>query len=121
MTSLMYGAGLRLMECLRLRVQDIDFDRNEIIVRDDKGAKDRVTMLPESRRQERSESGGHPVMVQTGACLMPTHIGCCDMTTPPGRQGRESRTCISRRPLMTVCVTLTGIAAYGSYADPDTQ
>jgi len=48
MASLMYGAGLRLMECLRLRVQDIDFARNEITIRDGKGAKDRVTMLPES-------------------------------------------------------------------------
>ncbi len=48
MGSLMYGAGLRLLECLRLRVQDIDFARNEIIVRDGKGARDRLTMLPES-------------------------------------------------------------------------
>lgn len=48
MASLMYGAGLRLMECLRLRVQDVDFSRNEILVRDGKGAKDRITMLPES-------------------------------------------------------------------------
>ena len=47
MASLMYGAGLRLMECLRLRVQDLDFSRNEILVRDGKGAKDRITMLPE--------------------------------------------------------------------------
>ena len=46
MASLMYGAGLRLMECLRLRVQDIDFERNEILVRDGKWAKDRITMLP---------------------------------------------------------------------------
>jgi len=48
MGSLMYGAGLRLMECVRLRVQDVDFSRNEILVRDGKGAKDRITMLPES-------------------------------------------------------------------------
>ena len=46
--SLMYGAGLRLSECLQLRVQDIDLARDEITVRDGKGAKDRVTMLPQS-------------------------------------------------------------------------
>lgn len=51
MASLIYGAGLRLMECLRLRVQDIDFLRNEIIVRDGKGAKDRITMLPEPLKE----------------------------------------------------------------------
>jgi len=44
--SLLYGAGLRIMECLRLRVKDIDFSRNEILIRDGKGFKDRVTMLP---------------------------------------------------------------------------
>ena len=48
MASLMYGAGLRLMECLGLRVQDLDFSRNEILVRDGKGAQDRITMLPKS-------------------------------------------------------------------------
>jgi integron integrase len=48
MASLMYGAGLRLMECLRLRIQDVDFARNEILIRDGKGAKDRISMLPES-------------------------------------------------------------------------
>ena len=45
---LLYGAGFRLMECLRLRVQDVDFDLNQITVRDGKGKKDRVTMLPQS-------------------------------------------------------------------------
>ena len=47
MAHLLYGAGLRLMECLRLRVKDVDFDMNQITVRDGKGKKDRVTMLPE--------------------------------------------------------------------------
>jgi integron integrase len=45
---LLYGTGMRLLEALKLRVKDIDFDRREILVRDGKGAKDRVTMLPES-------------------------------------------------------------------------
>ncbi len=44
--TLLYGSGLRIMECLRLRVKDVDFARGEILVRDGKGAKDRVTMLP---------------------------------------------------------------------------
>ena len=43
---LLYGAGLRLKKCLELRVKDIDFDRNQIIVRRGKGQKDRLTMLP---------------------------------------------------------------------------
>lgn len=48
--SLLYGSGLRLMECLRLRVQDIDFGRGELTVRDGKGGKDRVTVLPDALR-----------------------------------------------------------------------
>jgi integron integrase len=46
MASLMYGSGLRLLECAQLRVKDIDFGRSAITVRDGKGRKDRVTMLP---------------------------------------------------------------------------
>jgi integron integrase len=46
MASLLYGSGLRLMECVRLRVKDLEFERREVTVRDGKGEKDRVTMLP---------------------------------------------------------------------------
>lgn len=46
MAMLLYGAGLRLMECCRLRVKDIDFARNQIVVRGGKGDKDRYTVLP---------------------------------------------------------------------------
>jgi integron integrase len=48
MASLLYGTGMRIMECLRLRVKDVDFARNEITVRDGKGGKDRRTVLPRS-------------------------------------------------------------------------
>jgi integrase len=46
MAYLLYGAGLRLLECCQLRVQDLDFEANQIVVRGGKGDKDRVTMLP---------------------------------------------------------------------------
>ena len=48
MARLLYGSGLRLMECLRLRVKDLDFEYRTITVRDGKGEQDRVTILPES-------------------------------------------------------------------------
>ena len=48
MVGLLYGSGLRQIECLSLRVKDIDFAYRQILVRDGKGAKDRVTMLPEN-------------------------------------------------------------------------
>ena len=48
MASLLYGSGLRLMELLRLRVKDVDFDGHQLFVRDGKGAKDRATILPDS-------------------------------------------------------------------------
>jgi len=51
MVGLLYGAGLRLLECVRLRVKDVDFDHRQIMVRDGKGQKDRVTVLPETQRE----------------------------------------------------------------------
>jgi integron integrase len=52
LAQLLCGSGIRLMECLRLRVKDIDFANHEIIVRDGKGEKDRVTILPYSLVQD---------------------------------------------------------------------
>ncbi|WP_439861356.1 integron integrase [Pseudomonas sp. MBLB4136] len=49
-TGLLYGSGMRLMEAVRLRVKDVDFQRREILVRDGKGMKDRVTLLPDTLR-----------------------------------------------------------------------
>ena len=51
MASLLYGAGLRLRDCVRLRIKDVDFGCNQVIVRDGKGQKDRVTMLPVPAKQ----------------------------------------------------------------------
>ena len=59
---ILYGSGLRLMECLRLRVKDIDFSSNQIIVRDGKGNKDRITMLPELIKISLNE---HLIQVRT--------------------------------------------------------
>jgi len=51
MATLLYGSGLRLMECCRLRVKDIDFDQNQVVVRAGKGDKDRLTALPAALRE----------------------------------------------------------------------
>lgn len=55
MASLLYGTGLRLNECITLRVQDLDFSRNSITVHDGKGGKDRVTMLPAALKKPLGE------------------------------------------------------------------
>jgi integron integrase len=71
MGQLLYGAGLRVMECVRLRVKDVDFGYRQITVRDGKGQKDRVTMLPEivieslSRHLEKVKKS-HEIDLQTG-------------------------------------------------------
>jgi integron integrase len=55
MAGLLYGGGLRLMECIRLRVKDVDFEQRQIVVRDGKGQKDRVTVLPGRYEQQLKE------------------------------------------------------------------
>jgi site-specific recombinase XerD len=47
MAKLLYGAGLRLMECIRVRIQDVDFGQNQLYVRGGKGGKDRVSLFPQ--------------------------------------------------------------------------
>lgn len=71
MGNLMYGSGIRLMECLRLRVKDIDFDLNQLMVRDGKGGNDRVTILPEKlqdplRRQIEIVRAQHQIDLDNG-------------------------------------------------------
>ena len=51
MAGLLYGAGLRLLECVRLRIKDIDLSYNQVIVRDGKGNKDRITLLPQKFKE----------------------------------------------------------------------
>jgi integron integrase len=48
MATLIYGSGMRLLECLRLRIKDVDFDYKQLVIRDAKGQKDRITVLPVS-------------------------------------------------------------------------
>ncbi len=66
---LLYGSGLRLMECLRLRIKDLDFDRRVIVVRDGKGGKDRVVMLPDALHDSlRGATGCSARGVGAGSC-----------------------------------------------------
>ena len=72
MGTLLYGAGLRLMECLRLRVKDLDCAYNQIVVRDGNGQKDRVTMLPQQvkmplQRHLQDVKQWHTQELETGA------------------------------------------------------
>jgi len=72
MTGLMYGTGMRLMECVRLRVKDADFDYGQIIIRDAKGNKDRVVPIPERyqpalEQQIRSVAVQHKADIEAGA------------------------------------------------------
>ena len=61
--GLLYGTGMRLMECLRLRVRDLDFERGQILVRDAKGAKERATMLPARLREPLQRQRAHVVAI----------------------------------------------------------
>jgi site-specific recombinase XerD len=59
MAGLLYGSGMRLMECVRLRLKDVDFAQNQVVVRNGKGQKDRVTILPQTYQQALREHLTH--------------------------------------------------------------
>ena len=113
--ELLYGTGMRIMEAVRLRVKDVDLERREILVRDGKGAKDRVTVLPDRlvgplRRQLRETERLHALDLQDGcgAVWLPFALerkypnACRDWgwqyVFPADRRSRDPRSGIERRP-----------------------
>jgi integrase len=129
MASLLYGAGLRLLECLRLRVKDIDFGTNQIVVREGKGEKDRVTMLP---AMVRTPLVSHLERVRTlhqqdlergfGGVFFPTP---CDGSTPRrGKSGdgsgpfRHQRSAWIRGPGSGGGITSTNLSCSGPSKRP---
>ncbi len=85
MARLLYGAGLRVSECVNLRVKDIDLEANQILVRDGKGFKDRVTMLPETLKGELATHINRlklflqeEARVGQGHTTLPYALGCRD-------------------------------------------
>lgn len=80
--SLIYGSGLRLSECLRLRIKDVDFDYKQVLVRDGKGMKDRITILPNTLIAPLKEQMKKIEMIHTtdlkngfGAAVLPYALG----------------------------------------------
>ncbi|MCG9125164.1 phage integrase N-terminal SAM-like domain-containing protein [Laribacter hongkongensis] len=99
---LLYGTGMRLMECMRLRVKDIDFGRGEILIRDGKGAKDRVTMLPQSLvapLQTRVPSTRQTCKPEWLVCFYPMRWH--ENTLMPGRNGAGNM-CLSPRVMCAI-------------------
>jgi len=114
MATLLYGSGLRLMECLRLRVKDIDFAYHQIAVRDGKGHKDRVTMLPlnvqgplqrhldavkELHTQDLQRGGGHVYLPYALERKYPNASGewAWQYIFPAATPSRDPRTGVIRR------------------------
>jgi len=89
MPNLMYGAGLRLQECVELGVQDIDFQRNQVQVRDGKGRKDRVTMLP---RRLKEPLQRHLEEIRRGDVFM------IDLDPTRGHEIQKMRPCVVVSP-----------------------
>ena len=112
--ELLYGTGMRILEALRLRVKDVDFGRREILIRNGKGAKDRVTMLPDRLRTRLRQQVVHAQRLHEidvrdgfGAVSMPVALArkypsaalewCWQYVFPADRRSLDPRTGITRR------------------------
>ena len=91
---LLYGAGLRIDECLKLRVKDIDFDRHQVVVRRGKGQKDRRTMLPVAVRER-----------------LQSHLGCGNPGRYPSPRHRRLDRVNLLRPLHVAVSDVTIVRA----------
>src|SRR5439155_26307137 len=98
--KLLYGGGLRLLECARLRVKDVDFAQQQIVVHDGKGAKDRVTILPGCAhdndlhpRPEPRRTGGAQ-SARRWRCVMFTPLSSLP---PPSRRTPPRALCAAHR------------------------
>nr|WP_186412490.1 phage integrase N-terminal SAM-like domain-containing protein [Candidatus Propionivibrio aalborgensis] len=95
MARLLYGTGMRLMEGVRLRVKDVDFGRNEILIRDGKGAKDRVTMLPVALAAARASGGSARDVAPRDSPVRKSSVGLLDglrlFRSGPTLQGDSDR------------------------------
>jgi integrase len=118
--GLLYGAGLRLLECLRLRVKDLDFDYRQLTTRDGKGGRDRVTMLPASLRdplREHLAEVQRPATTSTSrASAAPSARLCAAPASPSPRAATpcatpspptSSRTATTSAPSRTSSATST--------------
>ncbi|MGH2405392.1 MAG: phage integrase N-terminal SAM-like domain-containing protein [bacterium] len=104
--TLLYGSGVRLLECLRLRVKDVDFPSQEIRVREGKGRKDRVTMLPSGVREPLQAPGQSPPAARRdldrGLGRARYRMRSPESTRPPTANGPGSGCSRPRRTTWTV-------------------
>jgi len=116
MALLLYGAGLRLLECCRLRIKDVDFATSQITIRDGKGSKDRVTMLPSAVKSiSRGTSSGRERCTNATSPLARAGSSCRGRSAgsirTPGASGRGNgcsrpRACTSTLPRANVGGTI---------------
>jgi len=86
LVSLLYGTGMRLLECLRLRVKDVDFEMRQITIREGKGGRDRVTMLPERLSMFSPPASFRPILYPASCAGITWTRKAC---SAPSRSPRE--------------------------------